>query len=72
MPDTPIFRSTEQVTKQIADTRDKLARSRELLDKCVPDTFAGRATRELPQSEDDPIGRPDIQKLINSELRPPK
>jgi hypothetical protein len=35
-------------------------------------TFAGRKTQEPFRSEDDdPITRPDMQKLINSELQPP-
>jgi hypothetical protein len=71
MPGTPIFPSTLYVSQQIADTRDALARSRELLEKSQPDSFAGRPTRETP-SEPDPLERADIQKLINSELRPPE
>lgn len=36
------------------------------------DPFAGRKTKEPPPVEDDPMERPDIRNLINSELQPPE
>ena len=60
-------------SNEVERTRDIIRDSKELLREPRPDTFAGRKTREPPPSEDDdPMARPDIQKLINSELRPPK
>ena len=63
--------SSDYLSQQIANSRDITASSRKLLDGSKADTFAGRKRYEpFPSENDDPITRPDIQKLINSELKP--
>lgn len=65
-------RSSRNVARQIADSRDTLASSEALLREGKPNTFAGRKSQEPFPAEDDPIERADIQNLIHSELQPPK
>ena len=64
--------SSQYVASQIMNTREAIARSQQLLGKCSPDSFAGRKTQEPFPTQDDPIERADLQKLINSELQPPE
>jgi len=53
--------------------RDAVERSRKMLAKPIPDSFVGRKTQApFPVEEDDPMQRPQIQNLINSELKPPE
>jgi hypothetical protein len=56
----------------LQEMKDVIKRSRELLARPVPNSFAGQKTQEPFPREDDPIRRPDIQNLINSELKPPE
>lgn len=63
--------SNRYLFQQIANTRDTVRLSSELLRGTKPDTFAGRKTQEAFPTED-PMQRADIKNLINRELQPPK
>jgi hypothetical protein len=52
-------------------SREATLKSRKLLSQASPDSFLGRKTQEAFPA-DHPLKRPDIQKLLNSELKPPE
>ena len=67
----PAFRPTQTDADQMKQVRSLTNEPREALNRLLSDTFLGRKTQE-PFPVEDPMGRPDIQKLINSELKPPE
>ncbi len=65
--------SQERMWDQVQETRKISERSARILkENPKPSTFLGRKTQEPFPKHDDPIERIDIQRLINSELQPPK
>ncbi len=65
------FKPPEWIRELADRARELSVRSCELLKVTTPDTFLGRKTQE-PFPTEDPIERTDIQKLIHSELQPPR